>query len=788
MTTANLEKLSTETRAGSSVRSVSSVVDRPETAPTAEIDVNRRQFLKTSASGSAGLVLGFYLPPRRSHTRAALAETPQVLKPNAWIRITPDNQITLLVEKPEMGQGPRTAVPMMLADELEADWSAIRIEQAPTIPAIYKGLSTGGSGCVEETWDSMRKVGAQARELLISAAAQQWGVDRKDCRAENSVVIHAASGRRLTYGELVETAAKLPVPKADDIPLKDPKDYRYIGKAVQRTDVPAKVDGSAAFGIDVRAPGMLYAVIARCPHFGGKLASFDASAAQALPGVHSIFAVDPLSRPLNTAGGVAVVADSTWAAIEARKALKITWDKGPDGNESSASLRQQIPGLAAGPATFVAVNQGDATKVIDAAATKVEATYELGFQAHATMEPMNTTIHVRDDGIEVWTPTQWADAIQGTVAQLSKAPPDKVTVHMTLSGGSFGRRAQWDYAGEAWQVGKQVKQPVQLLWTREDDIQHDFYRPYSHHRLAGGLDASGKITAWSHRVVSTPIRAVFDAPDSLKNPRNVAQQELGGADVLPYGVSNFRLDFAPLHSAVGRAWWRSVESGANAFAMECFIDELAHAAGRDPYQFRLDQLAEQRKLGKLNLSAVMWPGGPPLDPAKFESVLRLAAEKSGWGQPLPAGHGRGIAAHYSFNSYVAHVAEASVDKDGMVRIHRVVSAVHCGTAVHPDGVRSQTEGAINYALTTVLNGEITVKDAAVEQSNFNDYPVLRLNQAPKIEVHIVPSTEKPTGMGEPGVPPLAPAVANAIFAATGVRARRLPVDPLIFNGHRSVAS
>jgi isoquinoline 1-oxidoreductase beta subunit len=751
--------------------------------------VGRRDFLKAGATGGAALVLGFYLPSRSSRIMAAQAAGSEaagkIFKPNAWIRITPDNQITLLVEKPEMGQGPRTVIPMMLADELEADWSSIHVEQAPTIPEIYKGLSTGGSGAVEDTWDSMRKVGAQAREMLTVAAAEQWNVDRKECRAENGAVIHAPSGRRFTYGELVETASKLPEIKAESVPLKDPKNYRYIGKRVPRTDVPAKVDGSAAFGIDVRVPGMLYAVIARCPHFGGKLAAFDDKDAKAMPGVQAVFAVAPLGRPLNTAGGVAVVADSTWSAIQARKALKITWDKGPDGDETSAGLRKQIEQAAAGAPTFVAVNHGDALKAIEGAPKKVEASYELAFQAHATMEPMNTTVHVRDDGIEVWTPTQWADAIQGTVAQLSKVPPGKITVHMTLSGGSFGRRAQWDYAAEAWQVADQVRKPVQLLWTREDDIQHGFYRPYSHHHLSGGLDSQGNIVAWSHRIVSTPIRAYFDPPDSLKDPHHVAAQELGGADVLPYGVPNFRLDFAPVHSAVPRAWWRSVENSSTAFANGCFVDELARAAGRDPYQYQMELLDEQqRTLGAQNLAAVMWPDQPHLDPKRFQAVLKLAAGKSGWGKPLPAGRGRGIAAHYSFDSYVAHVAEVSVGKDGTVRVHRVVSAVDCGTAVNPDGVAAMTEGAVNYALTAVLTGEITIKDAAVEQSNFNDYQVLRLAQAPEIEVHIVPGGGKPSGMGEPGVPPLGPAVANAVFAATGVRVRRLPIDPGIFkDGH-----
>ena len=740
----------------------------------AENRLNRRDFLSSGATGGAALILGFYLPGC-IRAQEAPNSAAGIFKPNAWVRITPDDQITILVEKPEMGQGARTAIPMLLADELEADWSAIRIEQAPTIPEIYKGLSTGGSGGVEESWDAMRKVGAQAREMLVAAAAQQWGAASKDCRAENGAVVHGPTGRRLSYGELVETASKLQEIKPDGIPLKDPTKYRFIGKPVPRTDVPAKVAGTAVFGIDVRVPGMLYAVIARCPYFGGKLASFDAASAKAVPGVRAVFPVSPLPRPLNTAGGVAVVADSTWAAIQGRKALKISWERG--ASESTETLRKALQQQATAAPTFVACNQGDAAKALEAAARRVQASYELAFQAHATMEPMNTTIHVREDGIEVWSPTQWADRTQEEIAQLAKIPPSKVTVHMTLSGGSFGRRAQWDYAAEAWQVGKQIKQPVQLLWTREDDMQHDFYRQYSYHHLSGAFDDRGSVTAWSHRVVSTPIRALFDPPERLAEPRHLAQQELGGADVLPYAVPNFRLDFAPVESVVPRAWWRSVEASFTACAMECFVDELAHAAGHDPYEFRMELLRQDRKL-----AAVMWPGGPPLETGKLRGVLKVAAEQSGWGEPLQPGWGRGIACHYSFNTYVAHVAQVSVDKDGTVRVHRVVSAVDCGTAVNPNGVAAMIEGAVNFALTAVLTGEITVKDGAVEQSNFHDYRVLRMPDAPEIEVHIVPSTENPHGMGEPGVPPLAPAIANAVFAATGVRVRRFPIDPEMLRG------
>jgi isoquinoline 1-oxidoreductase subunit beta len=742
---------------------------------TTELEIDRREFLKRIAKGSVALVLGFYLPVPAS---AWGVHGGQVFRPNAWIRITSDNQITVLTEIPEMGQGARTVDTMMLADELEADWSTIRVEQAPVIPETYKNLSTGGSGGTGTAWDYMRKVGTQAREILLAVAAQQWGVDKKDCRAENSAVVHGPSGRRLTYGELVETASKLPEIKADRIVLKPARDFHFIGKPVPRIDLPSKVDGSAMFGIDVRVPGMLFAVVARCPHFGGKMQSFDAIAAKAVPGVHAVFPIAPLGfipkfpNNINTAGGVAVIADSTWSAMQARRALKISWDKGPSASETTEGLSKQLREQAAAPPSLVAVNQGDAVKVLQQNATNVEAHYELPFQAHATMEPMNTTMHVREDGIEVWSPTQIGSGLQEEIALLSGFPAEQVTVHMTLCGGSFGRRYQWDYAAEAWQVAKEMKKPVQLLWTREDDMQHDFYRQYSYHRLSGALDARGNIVVWFHRVVSTPIRAVFDSQEKLNDPKHVASQELGGADVLPYVASNVRLDYAPVQSAVPRAWWRSVEHSFNAFATECFVDELAHAAGRDPYDFRMNLLREDRKL-----PWVMWPDDPPLETRKFRAVLQMAAEKSGWGRPLPAGQGRGIACYCSFGSYLAHVAEVSVEKDGTVRVLRIVSAVDCGTAVNPDGVKAMTEGAVNYALTPVLNGEITVKDGAVEQGNFDGYQVLRISDAPDIEVYIMPSTGDPGGMGETGVPPLAPAVANAVFAATGKRVRRLPIDP-----------
>ncbi|MGO8792352.1 MAG: molybdopterin cofactor-binding domain-containing protein [Terriglobia bacterium] len=736
-------------------------------------EVSRREFLKGSAETAGALILGFYLPRRGPAQEAAPGESPQVFNPNAWLKITADNRVTILVEKPELGQGSRTYTPMIIADELEADWSTIRVEQAPTIPAVYKGLRTGGSGGVVSTFTSMRGVGAQAREMLLTAAAQQWKAKRKDCRTEKGSVVHGPTKRRLSYGQLVEAASKLPPIDPDGIALKQPKDFRFVGKPIPRTDVPSKVDGSAEFGIDVRVPAMLFAVIARSPCFGGNLLSFDATAAKAVPGVRAVFPVPPLPRHINTAGGVAVVGDSTWAAIQGRKGIVLSWDKGRGGMENTDTLRKRMAQQAAGPPTFIAVDRGDAPEALAGCARRLEASYESPFQAHATMEPMNTTVHVRDNEIEVWSPTQFADEVQAEISGLSGVPADKVTVHMTLSGGSFGRRYQWDYAAEAWQVAKEMKQPVQLLWTREDDMQHDFYRPYNYQHVTAGFDDGGNLVGWSTRVVTTPISGTnlytgfTESPETLQDPATVAALEWYGADIAPYSIPNFRLDYAPADSVVPRSWWRSVASSYTPFAKECFIDELAHASGRDPLQFRMDLLSDKSPQA-----------------ARVRAVLELAAKNSDWGKPLPQGRGRGIACRTG-GSCSAQVAEVSVDEDGTVRVHRVVSAVDCGIAVSPDGVRAMTDGAINFALTAVLTGEITIKDGAVEQSNFHDYQVLRINQAPEIEVHIVPSTDDPSGVGELGAMLLPPAVANAVFAVTGVRVRRLPVDPQLLKRPKS---
>lgn len=721
--------------------------------------LDRRDFIKASAATAGALVLGFYISPRDDNS--TVDDRTKNWTPNAWLRIARDGSITILVEKPELGQGSRTYTAMMVAEELEADWKTIRVEQAPTIPSVYHGLRTAGSSGVASSFTSMRRVGAQAREMLIAAAAQRWNVAPGECRAERGIVVHAR-GRRMSFGELVDAASRLSPPDPEQLPLKLPRDFRVIGTPARRVDVPSKVDGSARFGIDVRVPDMLFAVIARCPHFGGTLESFDAARALAVSGVRAVFVVRPLPRRFNTAGGVAVVADSTWAAMTGRKALTIRWGRG--SNENTDDLRRSILERVRVPSGLAVVSRGDAPAVLAKGGRIVSGEYESPFQAHATMEPMNTTVHVRSNEIEVWSPTQFADEVQREIAELAGLPLQRVIVHMTLSGGSFGRRYQWDVPAEAWQVADKVKRPVQLLWTREDDMQHDFYRPYNYQSLTARLDEEGSIEAWSTRIVTTPIvrtnvyTGMKDGPEALTDPRTVAALEWSGADAAPYAVPNVRVEYLPVDSDVPRSWWRSVAASYTVFAKECFVDELAHVAKRDALEYRI-HLAR----------------GASSDVVRLRTVLQTAAKHADWGAPLPARRGRGIAC-LAGDTCSAHVAEVSVDANGIVRVGRVVAAIDCGIAVNPDGVRAMTEGAIDFALTAVLMSQITTKDGAVEQSNFHDYRVLRLDQAPDVQVHIVPSDREPSGVGELGVMLIGAAVANAVFAATGVRVRRLPID------------
>ena len=728
--------------------------------------VNRRDFLKKSAAGSAALVIGFHLSPRAFGDQAKDQEEKTPNPFDAWVRITPDNRVTLVLGKSEMGQGVYTSLPMILAEELCADWKQVRVEQAPTNPKIYD-LGTGGSGSVEGSWLPLRQAGAAARELLIAAAAKKWEVGADTCKAKNGYVVHGHPERSFRFGELVAEASKLPIPDLHKVPLKNPSDFVIVGREVLRLDAAAKSTGSAKFGIDSRVPGMLYAVIARCPVFEGKVASFDATKAKAVPGVRDVFEIKTSGRGASTTGGVAVLADNSWAAIQGRKALAVNWDEGPAANESSDELRKQFLENAAKPGKNVLRNDGDADAALSASAKKVEAIYELPFAAHVCMEPMNCTVHIGPDSAEAWVPSQGPQWAQAVIAEIAKLPPEKVVVHTTLMGGGFGRRYHADFVMEAAQVAKISSNPVMVLWTREDDMQHDFYRPASYHRLQGALDGEGKLAAWKHFQTSTSIAAKW----SQKGADDPGMGEFGSGATIPYSTPNVRIEYTLAHSSAPRAWWRSVEHSSSGFVMESFVDELAHASGQNPLAFRLKLIGDDRKIPQFGEGREDYH---PLDTARLKGVLRLAAEKAGWDKPLPQAQGRGIAAFYSFFSYVAAVAEVAAHPSSF-KVKRLVCAVDCGRVVNPNGVRAQVESAAIYALAATVKDAITVDRGRVVQANFNDYEMVRMNEAPPIDVYLVPSSEDPSGIGEPTVPVIAPAVCNAIFNATGKRLRRLPI-------------
>ena len=726
--------------------------------------VNRRDFLKMGAAGGAALVIGFHLSPAAFADQAQDQEKKAPNPFDAWVHITPDNRVTLILGKSEMGQGIMTALPMILAEELCVDWKNVNIQQAPTNPKIYD-LGTGGSGSVAGSWLPLRRAGAAAREMLIAAAAQKWEVTADTCKAADGQVVHGNPKRYLSYGELVDAAAKLPIPNLNTVPLKNSDDFTVVGHDTRRFEGRDKATGAAKFGIDSRVPGMLFAVVARCPVFGGKVASFDATKTKAVQGVRDVVQFETSGRGASTTGGVAVLADNSWAAIQGRKALEVKWDEGSAAKESSAELHRQFLANAAKPGKVLR-NDGDADSALTASRKKVEAAYELPFAPHACMEPMNCTVQIRPDGAEAWVPTQAPQWAQGVIAEAAKLPPEKVIVNTTLMGGGFGRRYQADFVMEAAQVAaKTAGKPVMVLWTREDDMQHGFYRPASYHKLQGALDANGNLAAWKHFQTSTSIAAKW----SQKGADDPGLDEFGSGATLPYLTPNIRLEYTLAESSVPRAWWRSVEHSSSGFVVESFIDELAAAAGQDPLEFRLKLIGGDRKIPRFGEDKA-----PPLDTARLKGVLQLASEKAGWGKPLPKGQGRGIATFFSFNSYTAAVAEVSV-KDGAVKVHRLVYGVDCGRPINPEGVRAQVESAAIYGLSAALHDAITIKDGRVEQSNFNDYQMPRISETPQTEVHVVMSKEEPTGIGEPGLPVVTPAVCNAIFAATGKRLRRLPI-------------
>ena len=702
----------------------------------------RRDFLKGSAAATGALVIGFTLPMTSRFGQAAAAASGAAagFAPNAFLRIAPNGQVTVICGLSEMGQGVHMGIATLVAEELDADWKSVKLEQAPVDKAYNNPLfgmqATGGSTAIRGHYEPMRKAGAAAREMLVAAAATQWGVDAASCRTQDGRVM-GPDGKSAGYGELVAAAAKLPVPQNPT--LKDAKDFRIIGKGLTRIDTPAKVNGSADFGIDVKLPGLLTAVMVHAPVPGAKIVAVDDAAAKAIPGVKQVVQIPQ---------GVAVLAEGYWTALKGRDALAVKWDDGPLGSLSSAGISKLLTDATMKPGV-AARSEGDVSVAV---AKTIEAVYEAPYLAHACMEPMNCTAWVRAGEAEVWAPTQSPGPNQGIVAQLTGLPPEKVQVHTTYLGGGFGRRFAPDFVIAATLISKAAGAPVKLVYTREDDMRAWFYRPASVARFTAGLDAAGNPVSFTARVASPALSIAAGFAKEL--PKGIDEFAIEGIGDMLYAFPNLRVEYAQAEPGIPLWFWRSVGHSQNVYFIEAFIDEIAAAAGQDPVEFRRSLLAKQPRM---------------------RGVLDLAAEKAGWGSPLPKGVHRGVAVTNCFGSFVAQVAEVSMDASGKPRVHRIVAAVDCGRTVNPDVIHRQVEGAVVYGLSAALHEKITFKDGRVEQSNFDDYPMLRMDAMPRVEVHIVPSTEAPGGIGEPGLPPATPAVVNAMFAATGKRIRTLPI-------------
>jgi isoquinoline 1-oxidoreductase beta subunit len=712
--------------------------------------ISRRSFLKVT-----GLTIAVSVTPFGYELLNA-SEQKEGFKPNVWFEITPDNIVTITIPKSEMGQGVRTALSMIIADELEADWKQIRIKQAPAADPfkcpLFRVQISVGSASVRGYYEPLRKAGAAGRAMLITAAAQTWKVHEDECKAVLGTVKHEKSNRSLPYGKLCQKAATLEVPK--DPPLKSEDEFRYIGKPMPRLDIPDKVAGKAIFGLDVNVPDMLYGVIARPPAYGAKPVSYDQKAAEGIKGVVKI---------VPTPNGISVCAESLDAALKGRDALKVNWDKGshPDMNTDSIE-KHYMEGLDKPGA--VAKNVGDVKKALSEASKKVEATYFVPHVAHATMEPMNATAYVQKDRCDVWVPTQTQTVTQLTASQLSGLPPEKVHIHTTLIGCGLGRRSRFDFVIDAVTASKAVGKPVKVVWSREEDIKYDWFRAATCQRIQAGLDSQGRVIAWSHKVACNSILKFTAPPAAIKD--GVDFYCLWGIVDSPpppvfshtvYEFPNFYVEQYLSDLPIPACPWRSVQNAPNAFVMECFMDELAHAAGKDPVEFRMHLLSNNMRARR---------------------VLETVAEKASWGKPIPKGKGRGIAQHSCFGSFVAEVADVSVnEKDGTVKVDRIVAAVDCGPVVNPDTIVAQIEGSVILGLSTTFKEKIEFANGGVKSANFDDYKIIRMSEVPEIEVHIVKSKEKIGGIGEPGVTPLAPAVANAVFNATGARIRRLPLTP-----------
>jgi isoquinoline 1-oxidoreductase subunit beta len=720
---------------------IASYANRPH-QPLSDNALSRRNFLRAGAAAGGGLILSLSLSFANGEAEAAAND----FAPNAFISVGTDGQIVLTMPYVEMGQGTYTSIPMLIAEELEVDLKQVRLEHAPPNEKLYANpllgvQATGNSNAIRGAWQPLREAGAVARIMLVAAAAKRWNVDPASCRAQSGEVLHPPTGRRNTYGELAADAARVPIP--ENVALKRPQDFKLIGTPAKRLDTPAKVNGTTVYGIDVRPPGVKIATLAQSPVFGGRVKSVDDTAAKAVKGVRQIVR-------LNDA--VAVVADHMGAAKKGLAALAIAWDDGPHAKLSTADIASELE-QATLKSGAVAQNIGDVDKALASAVTKVDAIYQVPFLAHATMEPMNCTVHVRPDGCEVWVGSQAIARCQAAAAKVTGLPLDKVVAHNHLIGGGFGRRLESDGVARAVEIAKQVDGPVKVVWTREEDIQHDMYRPYWFDRLTAGLDEKGMPVAWSNRYAGSSVIARW-LPPGFKNGLDPDSTE--GAINLVYTLPNLHVEYVRVEPpGIPTAFWRSVGPSHNVFVTESFMDELAAAAKQDAVAYRRALLKQS---------------------PRAKAVLELAAEKTGWGQPLPQRAGRGVSLQFVFGTYMAQVAEVEVAKDGTVRVRRVVCAVDCGIPVNPDTIRAQIQSAIIFGITAALYGDITLKNGRVEQTNFDSYQMLRMNEAPAIEVHIVQNFEQPGGMGECGTSAIVPAVANAIFAATGKRLRKMPVD------------
>jgi isoquinoline 1-oxidoreductase subunit beta len=703
-----------------------------------DTQTSRRSFLKAGAATSGGLLMALHLPGTLGQAMAAGV----VSTPNAWVHIGDDNAITILSSHSEMGQGVHTAMPMLVAEELNVEMNQIRVMDAPPGAAYVNTLLgaqiTGGSTSVRGGWEKLRIAGAQVREMLISAAAAEWNVDRSLIKADKGMLL-GPNGKKATYGALAAAASKLPVPEKP--PIKDPKDFRLVGKRTKRVDTPAKTNGTAEFGIDVKLPGMVYATIVQCPVIGGKVKSFDGAQAKAMPGVQAVVQVSD---------GVAVVADSWWRAKKAAEKLSIQWDEGPVASISDASMLEGNRAAAkSGKVIPIIAPKGDVANAIKGAAKVLEAEYISPMQSHSPLEPMNFTAHVQGNKVLLIGPTQFQQGAQGAVAGALGVKPEDITLKTTFLGGGFGRRLELDFVVQAAEISKAVGKPVKLLWTREEDMVHDFYRPMGVNHMKAGLDASGMPVGVHFKVTSQSVtQRAFGLPKETLDPF------MAEAAVAGYNVPNTQHDLVIHDTGFRVGYWRAVSHSMNAFANESFVDEMAKAAGQDPYAYRMKMLA-----------------GKP----RYANVLKLAAEKAGWGKPLPAGRARGIALMEGYDSYMAQVAEVSLNKDGSVKVHKVTVAADVGHMVNPDTVEAQLQSSIIFGMGAVLKHQITMTNGRVQETNYNSYEPVRMYEAPQIDIVLVKSTEKPGGIGEPGTAVAAPAIANAVAALTGKRVRRLPL-------------